>query len=36
MPDIKRPSYLMPSTHPLAIAASSEEQEGVETNLDCT
>jgi hypothetical protein len=36
MPDIDRPSHLMPSTHPLAIAASSEEEEGDETDDDRT
>jgi hypothetical protein len=36
MPDIDRPSHLMPSTHPLAIAATSEEKEGDETDDDCT
>jgi hypothetical protein len=36
MPDIERPSHLMPSTRPLAIAASSEEEEGDETDLDRT
>jgi hypothetical protein len=35
MPDIERPSHLMPSTHPLAIPASSEEEESDETNSDC-
>jgi hypothetical protein len=36
MPDIERPSHLMPSTRPLANAASSEEEEGDETDSDCT
>jgi hypothetical protein len=35
MPDINSPSHLMPSTRPLAIAATSEEEEGDETNNDC-
>jgi hypothetical protein len=32
MLDIDRPSHLMPSTHPLAIAAASEEEKGDETD----
>jgi hypothetical protein len=36
MPDIDRPSHLMPSTHPLAITASSEEEEGDETDDERT
>jgi hypothetical protein len=36
MPDINRPSHLTPSTRPLAIAATSEEEEGDETDDDCT
>ncbi|RLM64990.1 hypothetical protein C2845_PM16G04080 [Panicum miliaceum] len=34
MPDIYRPSHLMPSTRPLAIAATSEEEKGDETDDD--
>jgi hypothetical protein len=36
MQDIDRPSHLMSSTCPLAIAATSEEEEGDETNDDRT
>jgi hypothetical protein len=36
MPDIERLSHLMPSTRPLAIIASSEEEEGDETDSDRT
>jgi hypothetical protein len=36
MTDIERPSHLMPSTCPLSIAATSEEEEGDETNDDRT
>jgi hypothetical protein len=36
MPNIDHPSYLMPSTHPLVIAAISEEEEGDETDDDRT
>jgi hypothetical protein len=36
MPDIERPSHLMPFTCPLATAASSEEEEGDETNSERT
>jgi hypothetical protein len=34
MPDINRPSYFMPSTLPLAIVATSEEEDGDETDDD--
>jgi hypothetical protein len=36
VPDIERPNHLMPSTRPLAIATSSEEEEGDETDSDHT
>jgi hypothetical protein len=36
MLNINRPSHLMPSTRPLAIAASSEEDEGDKTDDDRT
>jgi hypothetical protein len=36
MPDIECPIHLIPSTRPLAIAASSEEEEGDETDFDRT
>jgi hypothetical protein len=34
MPDINRPSHLMPSTRPLAITATSEEEEDDQTDDD--
>jgi hypothetical protein len=34
MPDIDSPSHLMPSTRPLAIATTSKEEDGDETDDD--